>query len=117
MNELLTERVLRAVECVPAGRAVTFGGIAALVGTGPRQVGLVMSRVGGAVPWWRVVNARGRLPKRLAARARPHWISEGFTLTEDRLGVVLDSHRVEEDSFSAAVTRSLTDLPDLCTGE
>ena len=36
-----TERVLRAVELVPAGRVVSYGDLAALVGTGPRGMGAV----------------------------------------------------------------------------
>ena len=41
MDDLLVERVLRAVECVPPARLVTYGDIAALIGTGPRVVGAV----------------------------------------------------------------------------
>ena len=51
------------VEQVPPGRETTYGALADAVGVGgPRQVGRVMSRYGGSVPWWRVVRADGRLP-------------------------------------------------------
>lgn len=59
MDETLTELVLRAVELVPPGRLVSYGDVAALLGTGPRQVGAVMAREGHGVQWWRVTNASG----------------------------------------------------------
>lgn len=74
----LLDDVLRAVECVPRGRMVSYGDIAALVGTGPRQVGRVMSRAGGEVAWWRVTNARGELPAHLREEATRRWREEGI---------------------------------------
>jgi alkylated DNA nucleotide flippase Atl1 len=56
------EAVLSIVERIPPGRVMTYGAIAEFLGLGgPRQVGTVMSRYGGGVPWHRVVNASGRL--------------------------------------------------------
>ena len=46
MDETLTELVLRTVELVPPGRLVSYRDVAALLGTGPRQVGAVMAREG-----------------------------------------------------------------------
>ncbi len=55
-------RVLDLAESIPPGRVLTYGDIAEIRGQGgPRQVGRVMSLWGGAVPWWRVVHADGRL--------------------------------------------------------
>lgn len=60
MDEEYVEAVLALVERVPAGRVTTYGALADAVGRGgPRQVGRVMSRYGGPVPWWRVVRADG----------------------------------------------------------
>ena len=57
-----TEDVLSLVERIPPGRVMSYGAIAEYLGAGgPRQVGTVMSREGGAVPWHRVVAATGRL--------------------------------------------------------
>ena len=62
-REEYVERVLSLVEQVPPGRVTTYGAIAACIGVGgPRQVGSVMARYGGPVPWWRVVRADGSLP-------------------------------------------------------
>jgi methylated-DNA-protein-cysteine methyltransferase-like protein len=56
------EEVLALVERIPAGRVMSYGSIAEWLGRGgPRQVGSVMSRYGGSVPWHRVVAANGRV--------------------------------------------------------
>jgi len=60
--EEYAEEVLALVERIPPGRVMTYGAIADVIGRGgPRQVGAVMSRYGGGVPWHRVVAASGRL--------------------------------------------------------
>lgn len=79
------EVVLDLVEGVPPGRVTTYGLLAeaAKMRTGrggPRQVGQLMSREGGGVPWWRVVRANGTLPEHLAARALAHYRDEGTPL-------------------------------------
>lgn len=62
-DEDYTESVLRVVESIPPGKVLNYGAIAVIVGRGgPRQVGAVMTNVGGGVPWWRVVYADGSLP-------------------------------------------------------
>ncbi len=54
------EEVLDIVARIPAGRVLAYGDVARLLESGgPRAVGLVMSRWGGGVPWWRVVRADG----------------------------------------------------------
>lgn len=76
MDDRYTESVLRVVESIPAGKVLTYGAIADMVGRGgPRQVGKVMSDTGGGVPWWRVVRADGdlRCPRE---RALQHYHSE-----------------------------------------
>ena len=80
MDDLVVERVLRAVELVPPGTVVAYGDLAELVGIGPRQVGSIMATWGSGVAWWRVTNAAGSLPPELLARAREHWAAEGIAL-------------------------------------
>jgi alkylated DNA nucleotide flippase Atl1 len=76
-QEEYVERVLEVVEQVPRGRVTTYGAIADAVGGGPRQVGSVMSRHGGPVPWWRVVRADGSLPPSHEDEAWPRYLEEG----------------------------------------
>ena len=59
----LASAVLDVVDLIPPGRVMTYGDIAEFVGgCGPRQVGTVMARWGGAVAWWRVLKADGSPP-------------------------------------------------------
>ena len=76
-QEEYVEQVLSGVERIPPGRVTTYGAIAAVVGGGPRQVGAVMSRHGGPVPWWRVVHADGAPPPCHDGTAREHYAVEG----------------------------------------
>ena len=55
------EAVLEAVERIPPGRVMSYGDVADEVGLrSARQVGLVLHRHGGGVPWHRVVMVDGR---------------------------------------------------------
>ena len=82
--ELTIERVLCAVECIPIGRVVSYGDLAELVGTSARRVGAIMASAGPGVPWWRVVNASGRLSGHLVAEASRRWADEGPPAVDGR---------------------------------
>jgi len=55
------ERVYQIVRRIPAGRVMTYGQIAELLGEGytPRTVGFVMHASPDDVPWQRVINSQG----------------------------------------------------------
>jgi len=55
------ERVYRLVRRIPAGRVMTYGQLAELLGEGytARTVGFAMHGADDGTPWHRVVNARG----------------------------------------------------------
>ncbi|MDO5498510.1 MAG: MGMT family protein [Propionibacteriaceae bacterium] len=93
--ELMIERVLVAVERVPAGCVVSYGDLAELVGTSARRVGAILKDHGGAVPWWRVVNASGELPTALLPAARERWAAEGVALAESGRGCRIGAHRAD----------------------
>ena len=57
------ERVYRIVRRIPAGRVMTYGQIAYMLGEGytPRTVGFVMHGADESnTPWHRVINSQGR---------------------------------------------------------
>jgi methylated-DNA-protein-cysteine methyltransferase-like protein len=67
------ERVYAVVRQVPQGRVTTYGDVATLLGSPrvARHVGWALSSLragasaeGAAVPWHRVINARGRVSHR-----------------------------------------------------
>lgn len=75
------EAVLAVVDDIPAGCVMTYGDVAALLGSrAARAVGQVMARYGSDVAWWRVVRAGGRPPPGYAERAHEHYEAEGTPL-------------------------------------
>ena len=60
-NPKYRERVYALVRRIPAGRVMTYGQIAELLGEGytPRTVGFVMHASPDGTPWHRVLNAQG----------------------------------------------------------
>jgi alkylated DNA nucleotide flippase Atl1 len=96
MDDEYVEAVLSLVEAIPPGRAMAYGAIADVVAEelgrgGPRQVGAVMASYGGGVPWWRVVNASGRLPPGHEVEALRELVAEGTPLSAD--GTRIDLRR------------------------
>jgi alkylated DNA nucleotide flippase Atl1 len=75
-------RVLDVVESIPAGSVMTYGGVAAALGSrAARAVGQVMARYGGEVAWWRVVRASGQPAINHESRALEHFRAESTPLT------------------------------------
>jgi alkylated DNA nucleotide flippase Atl1 len=69
--------VLDVVEAIPPGQVMTYGDVAEYLGAGgPRQVGAVMARWGGAVAWWRVLKADGSPPPGHQREALRHYRDE-----------------------------------------
>ena len=86
------ERVLDIVRKIPAGRVMSYGDVAAAVGSHPdlagatgsdgaRLVGNVMSRFGSDVPWWRVIRSTGHPPRFHEQQALPYYVAERTPLT------------------------------------
>ena len=74
-------RVLAVVETIPPGRVMTYGGVAAALGSrAARAVGQTMAYYGSDVPWWRVVRASGHPAVDHASRALEHYRAEGTPL-------------------------------------
>jgi alkylated DNA nucleotide flippase Atl1 len=79
------EEVLRLVESIPEGRVMSYGAVADALAdhsgrNSARQVGTIMARHGGGVPWHRVVTSAGRLPPGHEQEARQRLLSEGVPL-------------------------------------
>ncbi|QGU03494.1 NADP-dependent alcohol dehydrogenase C 2 [Corynebacterium comes] len=73
------------VDRVPAGRVASYGDIAVLAGTGPRQVGRIMAGYGHLTCWWRVVRADGT--SAVADRAAAYWDEEGIPYRDGRVSM------------------------------
>lgn len=110
MDDVLVEKVLRAVELVPAGRVVSYGDLAALAGTGPRHVGAILREYGGSVAWWRVVNASGDAPQHKRAAVFERWREEGIPVKPNGLGCRIADHRVDLEELGRAHAAAIADL-------
>ena len=79
------QRVYAAVAQVPYGRLATYGQIAELIGAYgcARQVGWALRRLAlpTAVPWHRVVNAKGEVSMSLS-REGSDWIQRHLLIAE-----------------------------------
>jgi alkylated DNA nucleotide flippase Atl1 len=76
-----SSRVLDVVDAIPPGQVMSYSDVAEYLGAGgPRQVGRVLSRLGGGAPWWRVIRADGTPPSGHEALALAHYLAEGTPL-------------------------------------
>lgn len=112
MDDLLVEKVLRAVEQVPRGRVVSYGDLAALVGTGPRQVGSIMRMWGENVTWWRVTNSYGDLPEHLRPEAFQRWAGEGILPKPNGRGCRIRDYRADLGRLATDWERAVAELPE-----
>jgi len=81
VNGDFVSRVLELVDSIPPGTAMAYGEVAAALGSrAPRAVGQVMARYGGAVAWWRVVQASGHPAVDHSTQALAHYRAEGTPL-------------------------------------
>jgi alkylated DNA nucleotide flippase Atl1 len=84
------EEVLALVERIPPGKVMSYGAIADALAeasgrNSARQVGTIMARHGGGVPWHRVVNSAGRMPPGHEQEARRRLLADGVPLKGDRV--------------------------------
>lgn len=85
----LYQAIYAVVQQIPAGRVMTYGQIAQMVGCTARTVGFAMAALKGTsdVPWQRVINSQGKVSHRVDG--------EGNILQRDLLemeGIVFDRH-------------------------
>ncbi|MCW4386045.1 MGMT family protein [Salinibacterium sp. SYSU T00001] len=76
-----TSAVLDVVAAIPPGSVMTYGDVAAVLGSrAARSVGGILSRYGADVPWWRVIRANGLPPAAHEERALEHYREEDTPL-------------------------------------
>lgn len=84
--EVFQDAVHELVRSIPPGRVMAYGEVAAALGSrAARAVGRVMARSGGALPWWRVVYADGRLLPGAETQAMEQYRLEGTPLRGGRV--------------------------------
>ncbi|AGT04159.1 putative methylated-DNA-protein-cysteine methyltransferase [Corynebacterium glutamicum MB001] len=94
----LTSMVLDCADLIPQGKVATYGDIAKIVGTGPRQVGRIMATAGQFTSWWRVVRSDGG--SQVAGTARSKWAEENIAFSElSAPKVRMQQHRLSEEEL------------------
>ncbi len=101
------------VRGIPRGRVCTYGDVARLVGApagmdgaafaafGARWVGGAMARCPDDVPWWRVVNARGRISVRAGAQRQRDLLQAEGVAFDRRDGIALGEYRWDPERDAA----------------
>ena len=81
-------RALEVVGSIPPGFVMSYGDVAAAMGSrAARAVGQVMSRYGSDAAWWRVVRASGHPAIHHEHEALEHYRAEGTRLMWSRDGI------------------------------
>ena len=81
-------RVLDVVASIPEGKVMSYGDVAAAIGSrAARGVGQVMAYYGSDVPWWRVVRASGHPAADHESRALEYFRAEATPLRWSASGV------------------------------
>lgn len=87
-EEGLYKRIYNVVQMIPPGQVASYGRVARIVRTGPRQVGYAMAALSDDqdVPWHRVINSRGEISQRKEGgsddRQRQLLLAEGVVFDE-----------------------------------
>lgn len=80
-GEDFISQVIGVVEEIPPGRVMTYGDVAALLGSrAARAVGQTLARYGSDLPWWRVIRAGGHPPLGHEERALGQYRAENTPL-------------------------------------
>lgn len=88
LQDDFVSRALEVVGSIPGGCVMTYGDVAAAMGSrAARAVGTVMAHYGSDVAWWRVVRASGHPAIHHEQKALEHYRAEGTPLTWSRDGV------------------------------
>lgn len=90
-NDLQREQIWQIVHMIPAGTVATYGQVAALAGQPQhaRLVGRVMSQLphGSRLPWYRVINAQGKLSTHNSSRQQQLLQEEGVVFINGRINL------------------------------
>jgi len=89
----IQEEIWQWVHAIPPGKVATYGQIARLAGipNKPRVVGTVLRRLppGSRLPWYRVVNAAGRISNPNPESQQDLLAKEGVILVSGRINLKL----------------------------
>jgi methylated-DNA-protein-cysteine methyltransferase-like protein len=112
------QAVITAVRAVPIGRVVSYGQIAAAIGSprAARQVGWAMASIGPIddFPWWRVINNAGRITinnEHVTPQQQRELLAAEGILANDHYSVDIEQYRYrfEDLTVDRSAIRRLDD--------
>ena len=89
------EEIYRVVKLIPKGRVMSYSGVARQCGypRSARQVGYALhglpAELHERVPWWRVINAAGRISNQYAAKEQSKRLRAEHIIVDKQLRVDL----------------------------
>lgn len=105
-------QVWEIVKRIPPGKVCTYGRIAAMIpppnamdpkaykAFGSRWVGGAMAKCPDDIPWWRVVNAQGKISKRPGASRQRELLEAEGVVFDERQKIDLKTYLWEEGKES-----------------
>lgn len=89
MTSDLDMAILAAVGSLEPGEIMTYGEVAEVAGFPgrARAVGMILSRTGEPVPWWRVVGAGLRIVSPQGEHQAKLLMAEGHSVVGNRIGL------------------------------
>lgn len=85
------EDVYRVVKRIPKGMVMSYGGVARQCGSprSARYVGFALHALpaGSKVPWWRVINAQGRISNQFAPIEQRRRLEDEGVVVNDELRI------------------------------
>lgn len=82
----LAQRILACVESIPRGRVMSYADVAEYSGSrAARNVGRVLARDGGTVPWHRVLRADGTCAEHIRSEQLARLAAEGVPIRGERV--------------------------------
>jgi len=87
VSDDFVDRVAEVLGRLAPGDVTTYGEVAAEAGRpgAARAVGRILAESHGQYPWWRIVNAAGRLVPGAEAEQKTRLLAEGVLVEGDRV--------------------------------
>jgi methylated-DNA-protein-cysteine methyltransferase related protein len=105
------QAIRQAISMIPRGKVATYGQVAAVAGypRGHRQVAQVLRKIGGSLPWYRVLGAGGQLKttRESALEQRMRLEMEGVAFRGSRVDMAKHQSALHAGNFVGRAKRTL----------
>jgi methylated-DNA-protein-cysteine methyltransferase related protein len=109
---LTFNEIYRVVRLIPKGRVMSYSGVARQCGypRAARQVGYAMfglpHALSGKVPWWRVINAQGRISNAYGPEEQRRRLADEGVAVSDAMRVDMRKYDAEDAVYQKLRARA-----------